>query len=163
MELLGWLRTRKSNLSSDVLTASEQISRIGPTITKARKHFSNRIWNQKSLALVRDLDRLIPKGVKISLIDDESLDYQMLKQWKITPFPEKEGIYWGPPSNDKMAISELETLRNTGTEYLVIAWSAFWWLDYYRQFSKYLDSRFPRLVTSDRLVIFDLQYRSAEV
>ena len=55
------------------------------------------------------------------------------------------------------AIQELERMRHSGASYLVVAWPAFWWLDYYIRFHDYLRSRFRCVLENERLVVFDLR------
>ena len=43
-----------------------------------------------------------------------------------------------------------------GASRLVVAWSAFWWLDYYAEFARSVRSRFPLLLSTERVQVFDL-------
>lgn len=72
------------------------------------------------------------------------------------PFLEQEGQYWGLPLNDETAISELERLRHQGAKFIVFAWNAFWWLEYYSALHHYLRSKYQCVLENDRLVIFAL-------
>jgi len=72
------------------------------------------------------------------------------------PFLEHEGQYWGPPADDRTALSELERLRKTGATHIVFAWSSFWWLEYFGGFASALRSRGRALLENDRLIIFRL-------
>jgi hypothetical protein len=40
---------------------------------------------------------------------------------------------------------------------MILVWPAFWWLDYYSEFSRYLRARFPCSLENERLVVFDLR------
>jgi hypothetical protein len=40
---------------------------------------------------------------------------------------------------------------------VVVARSAFWWLEYYKEFSRYLRSTFRCVQENDRWIAFDLQ------
>jgi hypothetical protein len=73
------------------------------------------------------------------------------------PFLERNGQYWGPPEDDAMAIREFERLWRSGATFLVFAWPAFWWLDYYKGFHDYLRSRYGSTLQNERLIIFDLR------
>ena len=59
--------------------------------------------------------------------------------------------------DDETAIRELERLRRSGASFLAFAWPAFWWLDYYSEFSGYLRAKFPCLLENKHLVVFDLR------
>jgi hypothetical protein len=67
------------------------------------------------------------------------------------------GQYGGPPPDDATAIRELERLRQSGASFMVFAWSAFWWLDYYAALRQQLRSAFRFVLENDRLVVFDLR------
>ncbi|HEX8249128.1 MAG TPA: hypothetical protein VF599_13205, partial [Pyrinomonadaceae bacterium] len=72
------------------------------------------------------------------------------------PFLEKEGKYWGPPPDDETAIIEMERLRQSGAAFIVFAWNAFWWFDYYKEFDKHLRSKYRCVLENERLVVFVL-------
>jgi glycosyltransferase involved in cell wall biosynthesis len=72
------------------------------------------------------------------------------------PFPERDGQYWGAPADDETALREFERLRQFGARFMVFGWPAFWWLDYYAGFHRYLRARFRCLLENERLVLFDL-------
>jgi SAM-dependent methyltransferase len=99
----------------------------------------------------------VPVGSSFILVDQEALVSDGVTAGRIKiPFLERNGQYWGAPPDDETAIRELERLRRGGASYMVFAWPAFWWLDYYAGFRKYLRTRFPCTLENERLVIFRL-------
>jgi len=72
-------------------------------------------------------------------------------------FLDRDGQPWGHPANDPTAIQELERLRDLGAGFLVVAWTAFWYFDHYRQFTAYVAHNFPRVLHTDRAEVFDLR------
>ena len=76
---------------------------------------------------------------------------------KRIPFLERNGQYWGNPRDDENAIEELERLREAGAQFIVFAWSTFWWLEYYAGLRQCLRTRFPCVLENDSLVMFDLR------
>ena len=62
----------------------------------------------------------------------------------------------GAPMDSEQAIMQLEKLRKRGATYLVFTQYTVWWLDYYKDFGNYLDSRYRRVRQTDDYVIFDL-------
>ena len=52
---------------------------------------------------------------------------------------------------------------SAGTDFLVFAWPAFWWLDHYSGFSGRLRAAARAVVENDRLVVFDLRRSAAPV
>jgi hypothetical protein len=113
------------------------------------------------MPLVRkELMTLISPEERFVLVDEE--------QWRTTetfeglrtiPFLERDGKYWGRPTDDETAIRELERLRQSGAGSIVFVWSAFWWLDHYTKFNRHIRSAFRCVLSNDRLVVFDLQSR----
>jgi glycosyltransferase involved in cell wall biosynthesis len=122
-------------------------------------------WLRLLQAIADDLAPLIPPELHFILVDQDELreDFtQYLSKdlpagLRAVPFLEHDGEYWGPPADDATAIQELERLRGLGASFIVFAWPAFWWFDYYAEFCHYLRSRFRRLLKNDRLVVFDLR------
>ncbi len=78
------------------------------------------------------------------------------------PFIEKEGKYWGEPADATTAIQEVERLRKEGASFMVIAWPAFWWLEYYKEMHQHLRLNFSCLLENKNLVLFDLRQQLTE-
>jgi len=66
-------------------------------------------------------------------------------------------VYWGPPADNLTAIHELQGLRLAGAKLIVFAWPAFWWLDLYSEFARYLYSHFNCVLKNDRLIAFSFR------
>jgi len=60
------------------------------------------------------------------------------------------------PANSAAAIAQLETLRNRGAEFLLLAKTSFWWLDHYKEFEQYLDTHCRRIWRDDHCIIYKL-------
>jgi glycosyltransferase involved in cell wall biosynthesis len=109
----------------------------------------------------RELEKIVPEGETFILVDDDwwndgAGNGEVLPGRHRLQFIERNGEYWGPPADDTHAVRELERLRHRGARFVVVAWSAFWWLEYYAGFNAWLRSRFPCVLENDRLVIFKL-------
>ena len=115
------------------------------------------LWNQRIPKAVEDLATAVPRGDTFVLVDEDILDRAPLNRWRPVPFVEKDGAYFGPPSDDATAISEFERLRKAGANFAVIAWPAFWWLEHYHDVAAHLESRFARVLQTERVVVFDLR------
>jgi len=62
------------------------------------------------------------------------------------------------PKDSGAAIGSLETIRAQGAQYLLLPATAFWWLDDYKEFRKYVEARYPVIVRDeDTCIIFDLR------
>ncbi len=74
------------------------------------------------------------------------------------PFLECDGAYNGRPENDEVAIRELSRmLHESHPSLLIIIWPAFWWLDYYTGFANHLKESFRCVLSTDSMIVFDLQ------
>ena len=119
-------------------------------------------WSYRVLLAMRDIFRHIPEGSAFLLIDEEQIasdDDHVRRDFggrKPVPFIARAGQYWGPPSDDAQAISEVERNSASGVRYLVLVWPAFWWLDHYRGFAQYLRTSHRCLLENPHIVIFEL-------
>jgi hypothetical protein len=114
-------------------------------------------WMSRLSHALQDIANLIPRGGTFLLVDHGKFGSVFADDRRCVPFPEREGIYSGPPADDAHAIGELERLRSTGASHIVFTWPVFWWLDFYRGLDRHLRSNFRCLLRDDRLVIFDLR------
>ena len=92
----------------------------------------------------------------VAIVDEDQWGVDESVGWSARPFPERDGVYWGPPATDADALAELDRAVAAGATRLVVAWPAFWWLDHYREFANVLHTRFPLLLSTDRVQVFDL-------
>ena len=105
-----------------------------------------------------EIAALIPPGETLILVDDQQLgggDFVLKRH--VMPFLERDGLYWGPPPSDEIAVWELDRLQQTGAGFIVFAWPAFWWLDHYPGLLRHLNGKFRRLLKNQRFVVFDLR------
>ena len=110
----------------------------------------------------RDLAALISPRETFILVDQDLLRKHLALGRHAIPFLERDGQYWGPPADDETAIRELTRLRQSGAKFLVFAWPAFWWLDYYEAFRQHLVSNFRCMLRNDRLVAFNLKSKDKD-
>jgi len=99
--------------------------------------------------------KLVPLNTRFILVDEEQIRSE-LPHVDAIPFTEKNGQYWGPPENDQSAIRELKRLRKRGAKFIAFTWPAFWWLQHYSGFNRYLRSKFRCALKNDFVVVFDL-------
>ena len=133
-------------------TKSSQLSIVHP------KKFLDAVEDLRLYFLRRDIAALIPAGDAFILVDENRFDSDVAAGRTAIPFLERNGHYWGKPPDDKTAIRELERLRQQGANFIVFAWPALWWLDYYSEFHEHLRSEFRCIRESDRLIAFDLRF-----
>jgi GT2 family glycosyltransferase len=100
----------------------------------------------------------LPTGsvvVVVSRGDDNLLRLGPRRGWH---FPQGEaGVYAGCyPADSAEAIAQLEAIRRKGGDYLLFPSTAFWWLGYYGDFQKYLESHYPCICSDPACLIFQL-------
>jgi glycosyltransferase involved in cell wall biosynthesis len=141
-----WLADRLLDLNA---RRSQLTQLLMPSLTLARK--------ERVEIASHEIAALVPAEARLILVDEASLGSEVVGDRHAIPFLEREGQYWGPPADDEMAIRELERLRRAGAAFIVFAWPAFWWLDYYAGLRDYLGAKFRCPLKNSRLVAFDLQ------
>ena len=116
-----------------------------------------RKWLHRLRRAAKEINGLVPGGATFILVDEGQWPGGELgAERHVLPFLERDGQYWGAPPDDATAIRELERLRRSGASFLAFAWPAFWWLEYYAEFHRYLRSNFRCVLANNRLVAFDL-------
>jgi hypothetical protein len=118
----------------------------------------SRSWAPQLDLAAREVAAIVPPGKSFILIDEDQWGtQQQLLGRRAIPFLERDGCYWGPPADDASALRELERMRQSGASFLVVAWPAFWWLDYYTALAEHLTGRFPCALRNERVAVFDLR------
>jgi glycosyltransferase involved in cell wall biosynthesis len=122
-----------------------------------REHWLSTGWFHQIRAGLDDILSLVPAGEQFILIDEDQWGTSSdIEGRRRIPFPENSGQYWGPPPDDAAAIAEIERLRATGAAFCVLAWPAFPWLSYYPVFHRHLSRNHRRLLSNDRVILFDM-------
>jgi GT2 family glycosyltransferase len=107
----------------------------------------------------------VPAGSTVLVVskgDGALVDLQEHHGWH---FPQTaKGAYAGHhPADSFNAISQLETLRSKGAQYLLFPKTAFWWLEHYRDLDRHLTTHYPVTAhDSETCLIFDLRQRRSE-
>jgi hypothetical protein len=105
-----------------------------------------------------EIAAIVPPGEIYLFVDDGQWEAgNVIAERQNLPFLENNGEYWGPPPDDETAIREFERLRQAGASFIVFAWTAFWWLEHYQEFYKYLQTNYRCVLVNERLVVFDLK------
>jgi 4-amino-4-deoxy-L-arabinose transferase-like glycosyltransferase len=103
-----------------------------------------------------EIDRLAPADALVIFVldgDSSGIYYSKHKGWHAF-----DANVWGAPLDSAEAITGVERLRKNGASYIVFTQYTAWWLDYYEDFGKYLDSRYRRVRATDDYVIYDLAH-----
>jgi O-methyltransferase len=113
-------------------------------------------WQRQVFLAGNDIETVVPPGYSFILVDQQTLGLTVGGERRALPFVERDGEDWGEPEDDETALQELERHRQAGVRYLIFAWPAFWWLEYYTGLSRYLQSEFRCVLRNDRIVAFIL-------
>ena len=103
-----------------------------------------------------DVEDVIPQNAPLILADESRFGVDNIHGRPAFPFMESNGEYAGVPADDATAIAELERLRAAGASYLVVAWLTYWWFDHYPEFTAHVLSRYPTVMSTDRVKVFSL-------
>jgi predicted dehydrogenase/nucleoside-diphosphate-sugar epimerase len=117
-------------------------------------------WRYQSSVAAQELTDTVPPGSTFILIDDDhwralGLGDASFKSRRVIHFNEREGQYWGAPSDDAAAVQELVRLREEGGQYVAFTWPVFWWLEYYQNLAAHLRSSARCIFDNDRLLVFE--------
>jgi glycosyltransferase involved in cell wall biosynthesis len=97
---------------------------------------------------------LVPEGELVAVLDDNHWGLHRRFCRATVPFPSRDGLWWGRPTNDHEALEELDLLRRTGIRSLVVGWPAFWWFDYYSEWHRQLRATSEAVIENEVLVAF---------
>jgi hypothetical protein len=139
------------------MRSAEWIPGLGPVLQRLYRKHQKRVWQNEVQRLTRDIESVVPEEATFVLVDEGNFTGMDFLRRRPIPFLEREGQYWGPPANDDDAIRALEKMRQGGAGFMVVGWPAFWWLEYYTEWSQYIRSRFICLEENDRIIAFDLR------
>lgn len=109
-----------------------------------------RLWRHKQVLCAADLDTLIPAGSRYIQPDHDAWDCPMLDGRTRLP------ALAYPPENEAQALEVIRTAVNDAG-FFVLLWPSFWWQNCYPALFDFLRRRFPAVVCSSRMVVFDLR------
>jgi hypothetical protein len=134
-----------------------------PRVNTREEKSQRRVWLEMLSRAQSELEQTVPAGATVALVDDGQFGGSDLFYARGTvPFTEAAGHFNGPPADSDAAIAELDRLRKAGAHYVVFGWPAFWWLEHYREFARYLRETCACRLENERLVIFELSRLSVE-
>lgn len=151
-EWVGELRAIKE------FNEKHKLRKIAPIYGLRHHRNLEKSWSEKVVAVRLGIEMSIPSGHKFILVGEVQRKFQSVGDRHPLPFLERNGCYWGAPPDSSTAVSELERMRQVGVEFIVFAWPALWWLDYYADFNRYLRSKFRCLLDTTDIVVFDIRH-----
>jgi O-methyltransferase len=114
-------------------------------------------WDYRVRLSAQEIATLVQPESTFILVDQETFRNEIAIERRVLPFLERNGEYGGAPPDDETAIRELERLRQSGANFIIFAWPAFWWFEHYAGFNRHLRFNFPCILENERLVAFDLK------
>lgn len=112
-------------------------------------------WVEGKPLDIAEIRAVVPDDQYYILVDECSF---ALGDPLALPFIERDGAWFGNPPDDATAIAELERMRRNGAAFVVFAWPAFWYRDYYPGLFAHLRSIGNCIFSNERLIVFDLRY-----
>ncbi|HEX6190507.1 MAG TPA: glycosyltransferase [Pyrinomonadaceae bacterium] len=127
---------------------------------------SKQVVYEELIARIRQIVReTLPAHAIVLVVNKGDSDLLKLGGRITWHFPRNEdGAYAGHhPADSGAAIEHLEQLREAGADYLVLPRTAFWWLEFYQDFRRHLETHYS-IVVNDReaCLIFALRQRLEE-
>lgn len=118
-------------------------------------------WLDQINAAMRELRAVIVgESQRYLLVDEDQINCGGVNDPRAMIFPAANGQYAGPPPDDEALLREFHRAREAGdASFIVFAWPAFWWLDYYEKFAGYLRANFRCVLSNERLIAFNLRER----
>jgi hypothetical protein len=107
---------------------------------------------------------MLPSAATVLIVSKGDEELLQLEGRRGLHFPQAEnGGYAGHnPGSSEEAVAQLEALREGGAEYLVVPYTAFWWLGHYDRWAEHLVNRYQLLhADDDTCVIFALDGHTA--
>ena len=151
-------------VARDFLNSHENLKQFATqsnllALVHPQKYLAQIEWSDRLQQTLLELHDISARDEALILVDEDQLRWIVQTVRRTIPFPEMNEHYGGAPIDSTSALLELKRLReiNSDARFLVFAWPAFWWLDYYQEFAKFLRVSFLQIVENERLIIFDLQ------
>ncbi len=118
-----------------------------------KQHFA---WHFAMKRAARELRAAVPADRQVVVLDNGAFGSGCWRGRRAVPFLERGGQYGGPPADDRAALEEFQRVQQQGAAYVAVAWPAFWWLDYYREFAAHLRRHSRPILENERLIVFEL-------
>jgi len=115
-------------------------------------------WYTQLHHATADLRLFVPENASLILVNDDQWGAaeNELRPRQIKHFLERDGRYWGAPSDDAGAIGELIRMQQAGATHIAFPWHCFWWLEHFAGFDRYLRDLCKCLLANDGVIIFEL-------
>jgi hypothetical protein len=122
-----------------------------------REAWKPHAWWSQIGAAVADIESVVPEGSSFILLEEEAWASGSHIAGRLrVPYMERDGLYVGPPEDDRQAIAELERQRERGHRFFVVAFPHLGYLEDYLGLGTWLSREARERLRNDRVVIFEL-------
>jgi hypothetical protein len=153
---------KEINESPKTVTLGNGAAMTHPTGRSQKPLPETSLSNEQVIGRVRQVvDRYCPPtatAIVVSKGDDDLLKLGGRKAWHF-PRTAPNGRTQNP-ADGAAAIAQLEDQRAKGAEFLVIPSTAFWWLEFYKEFREHLDTRYQRIANDEGCIIYRLSHQT---
>lgn len=111
-------------------------------------------WVMRLHAAREQVKQHLPEGASFLLIDEDQWSAGLFPGHRVSPFPSRDGRYWGPPATGAEAAAELQRGRSSGYDHVVLGWPAFWWLEHYPELAEALEANYSRVAETAEVILF---------
>jgi hypothetical protein len=140
------VKARRNGHASTAVTSAGRGDMVAaaPTSPPPAAASESSQYAELSRRIRKAVQRVVPAAATVAVVskgDAELLELNGRQGWH---FPQREdGVYAGfYPADSAAAIEHLESLRQKGASYLVLPVTAFWWMETYAAFARYLESNY---------------------
>ncbi len=117
----------------------------------------NLTWREHEQAAIDEIRSVLGERNSFVLIDADCWDPALVDELPATSFSAASHDGGSSPASGTQAVETIEKTRKSGCRYLVIAWPAFWWLDFYPELEEYVASAASCVFRNSHIWIYDLQ------
>jgi hypothetical protein len=149
-----WAWRHRVQLLRDFALSRPENAPFAATLRRLDQTISVWRWRYRTRRVQQVLEATVPDGATAVLVDGGELNFVASGARTVLPFIERDGRYWGPPKDGEDAVNNLGRLRAKGAAYFIVAWPAFWWLDYYTDLAKYLRAHATPVVADGAIKVF---------
>jgi SAM-dependent methyltransferase len=132
---------------------SETAERGIPTLIHP-SNYLQQAWRNRVMRVAVEIASATRPGETIVLADENRFGSLYLPERFVRPFIERNGVYFGPPTDADEAISQLIRMKNEGASYFAVGWPAFWWLDHYKKLTAFLDARCHSVLNNEHVIVY---------
>jgi len=113
-----------------------------------------RSWLMRTVRARQELEAVVPAGAALTVLDDDAVSLAAFSTRIASPFPDRDGEYWGSPADDDEAIRALERVRQRRGGFFAVLWPAFWWDETYPRFASHLEATVPCVRSTEDLRVY---------